>query len=229
MKNSRKMGKKVKSKNQPKTKSKNQPISLPSNISETEVVDIIDRIAKRLANKFKFGYHETKDMEQEARSLAWEGLSGYDGIRPLENYLWAHVHNRLFNFKRDNYIRPYCPCMKCKSRILNDKCNKYEDRSECESFLRWVSNNNAKLNIIHPLEYSCVDDNNEDKMSNCTVAEDYLIDNELKQVLDKHIPIEFRHYYLRLIYGYKVRTKYKIPLLKIIREIIDKYHQKEDN
>ncbi len=212
-----------------KIQSKSQPISFPSNMSEEEVVDIIDRIAKRLANKFKFGYHETKDMEQEARSLAWEGLSGYDGIRPLENYLWIHVHNRLFNFKRDNYIRPYCPCVKCQFGTTNDKCNQYDDRSECESFLRWVSNNNAKLNIIHPLEYSCVNDSNENKLSNSTVAEDYLIDNELKQILDKYIPIEFRHHYLRLIYGYKVRAKYKIPLLETIKQIIDKHYQNEDN
>ncbi len=205
-------------------------------MTEEEVVEIIDRVAKRLANKFKFSYHETKDMEQEARLLALEGLEKYDQIRPLENYLWTHVHNRLFNFKRDNYIRPYRPCMKCEFGSFNtesveyEECSKYNEHEECKSFKRWLKQNNAKLNIAHPLEYSCVD-GDENGLSYNILAEDDLISNELKVILDKYIPIEYRHHYLRLIHGYRVVAKYKKPLLEIIQDIIDNHYKdnKESN
>jgi hypothetical protein len=35
-----------------------------------------------------------------------EALPRYDSARPLENFLYTHISNRLKNFKRDNYFRP---------------------------------------------------------------------------------------------------------------------------
>ena len=207
---------------------KQSKFSIPLNMTEKEVLDIIDRVAKKLANKFKFGYHETADMEQEARYEALKGIARYDGVRPLENYLWTHVHNRLFNFKRDNYFRPYCPCLKCDDCFVGE-CKKYDNQTECFIFTRWINQNIAKLNIIHPLEFSCVDDDNENKMSNSIVATDYLINDELKKVLDQHIPLEHRHNYLKLISGCRLQTKYKEPLLQIIREIIDEHYDDLSN
>ena len=34
-----------------------------------------------------------------------EALSRYDSSKPLENFMYAHINNRLKNFKRDNYYR----------------------------------------------------------------------------------------------------------------------------
>ena len=34
-----------------------------------------------------------------------EGLDRYDSNKPLENFMYAHINNRLKNFKRDNYYR----------------------------------------------------------------------------------------------------------------------------
>lgn len=51
-----------------------------------------------------------EDMEQEAALIAWEALDKYEGKKgSLGAFLWAHVHNRLFNFKRDNFQRPDRP------------------------------------------------------------------------------------------------------------------------
>ena len=88
-------------------------MTIPSNMTEEQVIQTIDNIANRLASKFKFGYHEIEDMKQQARLFAWEGLKNYDGIRPLENFLWTHVRNRLYNFKRNNFGRPDKPCDTC--------------------------------------------------------------------------------------------------------------------
>ena len=74
-------------------------------MQEDELIAIVDKIANRFANTFKFGYHELEDMKQQAWQVALEGLKDYDGKRPLENFLWTHVRNRLYNFKRDNLKR----------------------------------------------------------------------------------------------------------------------------
>jgi DNA-directed RNA polymerase specialized sigma24 family protein len=76
----------------------------PSNLSEHEV-DVITRVSKKLAPKFVFASYETEDIEQEAFLMGVEGLTRYDSSKPLENFMYAHINNRLKNFKRDNYYR----------------------------------------------------------------------------------------------------------------------------
>ena len=44
-------------------------------------------------------------MKQQAAIFALEGLEKYDNKRPLENFLWTHVRNRLFNYKRETIIK----------------------------------------------------------------------------------------------------------------------------
>ena len=77
----------------------------PNNLSEREVIDVITRVAKKLAPKFVFASYETEDIEQEAFLMGVEGLDRYDTDRPLENFMYAHINNRLKNFKRDHYYR----------------------------------------------------------------------------------------------------------------------------
>ena len=90
-----------------KTKTKKTALN---QVDENEFLKIVDIISKKLAYKFKFGYHEYDDMKQQISIFALEGLKNYDHKRPLENFLWTHVRNRLFNYKRDNYQRPDKPC-----------------------------------------------------------------------------------------------------------------------
>ena len=82
-------------------------------MTEEEVLETIEKIANKLCYKFKFGYHGVEDMKQQATLFALEGLDSYDEKRPLENFLWTHVRNRLFNYKRDNFERPDKPCFSC--------------------------------------------------------------------------------------------------------------------
>lgn len=66
---------------------------------------IIQEIAKKISPRYVFGSYEKDDIEQEAIMMGLDGLKRYDGIRPLENFLYTHINNRLKNFKRDNYYR----------------------------------------------------------------------------------------------------------------------------
>ena len=66
--------------------------NLPNDASE-----IIERIATRLGQKFRFGYHTLDDMKQQAALFAWEGINdSWDPERPLENFLWIHVRKEPY-------------------------------------------------------------------------------------------------------------------------------------
>jgi len=74
-------------------------------MSEQEVVDTILKIAKKIAHKYTFASYEVEDIEQEAFLIGVSGLNKYDQERPLENFMYVHINNRLKTFKRDNYYR----------------------------------------------------------------------------------------------------------------------------
>lgn len=73
---------------------------------DEEILAKITKIAKQLAPKYTFDCHDADDIEQEAIMMGIEAMPRYDSARPLENFLYTHISNRLKNFKRDNYFRP---------------------------------------------------------------------------------------------------------------------------
>tara|TARA_B100001113_G_scaffold165997_1_gene135809 strand:- start:1460 stop:1978 length:519 start_codon:yes stop_codon:yes gene_type:complete len=77
----------------------------PKNMSEQEVVDTITKVARHLAPKYVFASYDIEDIFQEAFIIGIEGLEKYDEKRPLSNFLFTHISNRLKNFKRNNYYR----------------------------------------------------------------------------------------------------------------------------
>lgn len=80
-------------------------MKIPKNMTEQEVVDIITKVARSLAPKFTFASYDIDDIFQEAFIIGIDGLEKYDQERPLANFMFAHISNRLKNFKRNNYYR----------------------------------------------------------------------------------------------------------------------------
>ncbi len=78
-------------------------MEIPSGMSEEEVKSIILKVAQKLAPKYVFASYDVEDIEQEAFIIALEALERYDTDKPLENFLYTHVNNRLKNFKREYY------------------------------------------------------------------------------------------------------------------------------
>ena len=74
-------------------------------MTEQEVVDTITKIARHLAPKFIFASYDVDDIFQEAFIIGIDGLDKYDEKRPLSNFMFTHISNRLKNFKRNNYYR----------------------------------------------------------------------------------------------------------------------------
>lgn len=192
-----------------------------NSITDEEFVRVLDKITKRLAHKFKFGYHSVEDMKQQAAIFALEGLKNYDHTRPLENFLWTHVRNRLFNYKRNNYQRPDKPCLTCPLydahyKVSDNQCSKYVDKKNCDLYLAWFKRNENKKNIAKPSYF-------EDSSIVSSKAIN-LDNNELIEFLDQNIRSEYRDLYLKLKHNQKIN---KVDLKKLkthIIEIMEEHH-----
>lgn len=191
--------------------------SKKNKVTEEEFLAVLDNITKRLANKFKFGYHSYEDMCQQAAIFALEGLDKYDNQRPLENFLWTHVRNRLFNFKRDNYNRPDKPCLTCpffnKSNPDNH-CNKYENPLDCTIYYKWIKRNDNKKNIMKPTTLEEAYNGSDTFFNNLT-------DNEAIKKIEDLLTGEHREIYLKLKHGVKVSKSQIKKLKSFISDIID--------
>lgn len=212
-----------------KKKPKNK---LPNGVSEEEFLRVLDNISKRLGHKFRFGYHDFDDMKQQAAIFAMEGLEKYDNTRPLENFLWTHVRNRLFNFKRNHYQRPDKPCHTCpffdpNYQCSTNQCSEYKNKNECKLYNTWSTRNEAKKNIMQPTH---IDNDTNPPPSNPILPA--IQNKEIINLLDDHIQPEYRENYLKLKHGTKIPKSQLTKLQKHIAEILEnlEWHPKnEDN
>jgi hypothetical protein len=198
---------------------------LPNGVTEDEFLTVLDNISKRLGHKFRFGYHDFDDMKQQAAIFAMEGLQKYDRSRPLENFLWTHVRNRLFNFKRNNYQRPDKPCLTCPLydklySCSDNQCSKYKDKSECELYSSWASRNDAKKNIMQPshIEHEL----HGSKLQTGDFVE-FIQNKEIITFLDDNIQSEYRETYLKLKHGSNIPKQQLLKLQKHISQLMENF------
>lgn len=197
---------------------------LPHNVTEEEFLNVLNNISKRLAYKFKFGYHSFDDMKQQAAIFALEGLEKYDNKRPLENFLWTHVRNRLFNYKRDNYQRPDKPCLSCifydqHCKKSTNQCTEYANKNDCEEYNSWYQRNISKKNIMKPVGIDDLAENPQPQNSSYNIG-DIVANEQIINILDTNIPAQHRETYLKLKHGEKVYKTDLVKLIKIIKNIL---------
>ena len=192
---------------------------IPQGMSESQLIQIINNIANRLAGKFKFGYHDIEDIIQQAGLFAWEGLEHYDGVRPLENFLWTHVRNRLYNFKRNNFGRPDKPCDSCPffdKTFFNAKgygCKAYDDHEECDLYAGWLSRNTAKRNIMNTAQLDLAIKGS-DNMA------DLIDQKHIFNLIDKSIPVKYREDWLRFTNNLKLPKVRKEAITELVVQIL---------
>ena len=200
-------------------------MQIPSNYTEEEVLEIFEKIAGRLAYKFRFGYYSVEDMKQEAMLEAWKGLEKYRPDKgPLENFLWTHVRNRLFNKKRNELARPDKPCTDCPLGCYireRDECTEYSDLMECEFYNNWVTLNSSKRNIMEPIGISEVNDENESGIRQGTSVLDDLANREIIELIDDQLEVDLRKEWLLLQAGERIPKQRRILLMTRIDEIIN--------
>jgi hypothetical protein len=206
-----------------KTKTKKTP-----QVDEDEFLKIIDIIAKKLAYKFKFGYHDFDDMKQQISIFALEGLKNYDHKRPLENFLWTHVRNRLFNYKRDNYQRPDKPCLSCPlydphcKKSIN-QCEQYPNKEDCSLYKSWTDRNSTKKNLMHLNTIDEIKDYGNTFISDENLLVNSIEANELWKLIESHLTGEYRTLYLKIKSGNKVSKGDMDKLASKLREIINNH------
>jgi DNA-directed RNA polymerase specialized sigma24 family protein len=188
-------------------------------VDEQEFLDAVDKISKKLIYKFKFGYHQAEDMKQQATIFALQGLKFYDKKRPLENFLWTHVRNRLFNYKRDNYQRPDKPCLTCPfyNKTASHDCTKYSDKLDCSLYSNWTDKNNTKKNIMKPLGI----DQSKENIKAPTDISEQIKNKELLKKIDAKIPVKHRKALLCFLGGQKIPKKEYVALIEAIKDILN--------
>ena len=204
--------------------------TLPNNVTEEEFLAVLNNITRRLASKFRFGYHDIDDMKQQAAIFAMEGLEKYDRSRPLENFLWTHVRNRLFNYKRNNYQRPDKPCLSCPLYDPNFKkstngCSKFANKNDCEPYNSWSKRNESKKNIMIPQNIENINENNSSHKTDDPT--NFVGNQEIVNYLDENITKpEYREIYLKLKNGSKVNAILLNKLKKHIKQLLE---ERNDN
>lgn len=199
-------------------------MDLPEGVSEQEFIDIVDAIAVRLAHKFKFGYYTIEDIRQECFIEAIDGLTRYDNRRPLSNFLWIHIKNRLCNLKRKKYIRREKPCDNCPLKAYLpdiDGCSAYDNKLDCDLYNSWFSNNSNKQNIMNPVDISCINDESENNMRSSSDILTNIASKEIIDLIDKNISISMRKHWLQRKAGENISKKYTIMLMEEITLILE--------
>ena len=173
-------------------------------MTESEVLEVVNRICDRYAYKFKFGYFEPDDIRQEAFIIAIDALERYEESRPLENFLAVHVKNRLNNFKRDRYYRQH--------KKLDENIDQL---------------NNSKKFLMDTLDISNIRD---EKEGNMRLDDDFIekiANEELLEIIDEHLDVSFRSDYLRVKDGTYVPKPRREQIMEEITEILKDHGYEE--
>jgi len=166
-------------------------MKIPDGIEEKAVIDTIMKIAKRLAPKYVFAGYDIEDIEQEAFLIGVAGLEKYDPSRPLENFMYTHINNRLKTFKRNNYYR----------MDYGSSAQKLQDR---------------KRNLLEPM---CLDNIYSVSSQDQTVSDAHL--NEILDLIDRKLPAHLRTDYLKLQSSSSLPKSRKAAIIEVIERIIN--------
>lgn len=159
---------------------------------------VIQQIAKEYSHKYKFGYYDPEDIEQECIIIGLEGLQRYDNKKPLENFLRVHIKNRIKNLRRNKFFRYGCKC---------------ED-GQCDSCLAKEN----KKNIMNCIPVDMVNPEYETSMQ--ILPENSVDFDEILAQVDEEIPSEYREDFLKVQAGVKISTFRRKKLQEIISRII---------
>lgn len=189
-------------------------MNYPHGLTEDQVMTAMNKAVALLAQTFSFGYFDSDDIRQEAYIFGLEALPRYDPSRPLENFLYSHIKNRLINFKRDKYHRTDPPCKICAEH------GKHPDGSTCQKYLAWKKRNASKQNLMRPLDIQTLSDENERSVRHNHNIIDEATLAEARAVIDNNLSVELRSIYLRIKAGESVPKAKRVKLENALRDLI---------
>lgn len=196
-----------------------------SKVSETEFVDVVDKIANKLASGYKFGMYDVDDIKQEVYIIVLKpdkkgksALDRWDGVRSLYKFLLNHIQNRLNNLKRDEWFRATCPCPKCDNREQGN--TKHKNKQHCDKYKLWKQRNSMKANIAGLAQLSEDYDVEDDRNSI-----EIFLSKELMEFIDERLDIQLRPFYLKMRSGVYVKDKDKHRVVTEVKRILVEFNK----
>lgn len=189
-------------------------MKLPPGVSEQQVLDAIENAVKILAPSFTFGIYDIEDVKQEARLEGWRVIGRYDATRPLDNFIYTCIRNRLIRLKRDKLRRNDPPCQVCHQSTGHR--SQHEDGQFCPRYLAWRKRNEAKASLMRPLDLDHVSDA---ARRESEVAQEAGV-NEMLALIDRHLDVDLRADYLRMRAGKSVAKARRMAVEAAVREIL---------
>lgn len=156
-----------------------------------EELEIIQKVAARIARRYKIAYYDTEDIEQEIVIWSIEALKKYDGRVPLEHFLSVNAKHRCLSLRRQF------------------------DRSDIgeSSSPNVLRARQDKKNLLSPLSLDAVDPTNEKSLEE---NDDSLEHIEFLEMIDACIPISLRRDFIK----YKNGVKISLCKIKKIQEAV---------
>jgi len=184
-----------------------------------EQLATIEEVVNILAPNFRFAYYDTDDLKQEGRMFALEGLHKYDKTKAsLKTFLIIYLRSQFLNLRRKKYYRYEPPCTCCpffdKKKEGDLSCNAFTLRIECPKWNSWGARNDAKKSLAGtPDSTSEVE----------KVRDAFPLDVENKEIfniIDKHLPLEMRGDFRRLVEGARLPKYRRTKLVEVLQEIV---------
>lgn len=198
----------------------------PHGLTDEEIVGAIKNATTLLARHFKFGHYDIEDIQQEGALEALKairdgkykpGETRPDGTRerPLANFVYVHIRNRLLNLRRNKLRRNDPPCWNCHNSIPGH--TQHENGQYCNSYLSWLKTNLNKANIMCPIDLGAVSEDQHQDTSDATGGVEL---DELKRRIDRELPVALRATYLRMLAGERVSRAERAEVENAVRQII---------
>ena len=187
--------------------------------AKSEIYEIVQTVASRVASHFVFGYHTREDVIHQAMVFALEVLQTdkYDPERPLPNFLQIHIRNRMLNYKRKHFLRSEAPCTCCDPFLPPER--------PCLRWRVWSMNNKSKQTLMRPLDlHKNLGVKNNDAQSNreskieIEGGLDFL---ELTESVREQLPEELREDYVRMLRYEEVDKKQRAKVRKAVKAILE--------
>lgn len=196
-------------------------MKIPEGYTEEQVIKIVEKALSGLCSKFRFGYFEKEDMEQEGWLFAIDALERYSSEKgELENFLRVHVRNHFMNLKRNKFSRYEPPCITCpfydpECKKSTNKCSEFLNKDDCDKWSAWKKRNAAKSGLIRPLD---IDSVSEEDLSNEEFLSHINLSSILKKINDT-LPVDLRSDFLKMMDGISVPKPKKERVRQFLKDI----------
>lgn len=182
--------------------------------TEAQVLASIEKAVTILSPGFAFGHWDRDDVAQYGRLYVIQRLEKFDPTRPLDNWVFIMVRNSYINLRRDKLRRNDPPCKICHN---SGSC---QGKGYCKKYTDWLARNNAKANLMRPLDIEYISDEHEARTRTECHMESEVEMEEVYEKIDRELDVELRATYLQMRDGVTVPKSRRLLVMNAVREIL---------